>query len=170
RRRARYAARTARGSLPAPGARAAARSRRASACARNEKRGWRRRATRQRRVESPASSQFTPTPRPPVLENLSERLSRIAKTIRGEARLTAANLAKMLAAERQKKPLLVSCDVYRPAAIEQLRTLAGQIGVDFFPSAIGQKPMAIALAALDHAKKHYHDVLLVDTAGRLAID
>jgi len=76
----------------------------------------------------------------------------------------------MLAAERQKKPLLVSCDVYRPAAIEQLRTLAGQIGVDFFPSAIGQKPMAIALAALDHAKKHYHDVLLVDTAGRLAID
>ncbi len=83
---------------------------------------------------------------------------------------TAAKLAKMLAAERQKKPLLVSCDVYRPAAIEQLRTLAGQIGVDFFPSAIGQKPMAIALAALDHAKKHYHDVLLVDTAGRLAID
>ena len=83
---------------------------------------------------------------------------------------TAAKLAKMLMTERKKKPLLVSCDVYRPAAIEQLRTLAGQIGVDFFPSAIGQKPMAIALAALDHAKKHYHDVLLVDTAGRLAID
>jgi len=83
---------------------------------------------------------------------------------------TAAKLAKMLVTERKKKPLLVSCDVYRPAAIEQLRTLAGQIGVDFFPSATGQKPMAIALAALDHARKHYHDVLLVDTAGRLAID
>jgi len=83
---------------------------------------------------------------------------------------TAAKVAKMLVTERKKKPLLVSCDVYRPAAIEQLRTLAGQIGVDFFPSATGQKPMAIALAALDHARKHYHDVLLVDTAGRLAID
>ena len=83
---------------------------------------------------------------------------------------TAAKLAKMLVTERKKKPLLVSCDVYRPAAIEQLRTLAAQIGVDFFPSGTGQKPMAIALAALDHARKHYHDVLLVDTAGRLAID
>ena len=83
---------------------------------------------------------------------------------------TAAKLAKMLMTERKKKPLLVSCDVYRPAAIEQLRILAGQIGVDFFPSAAGQKPVAIALAALDHAKKHYHDVLLVDTAGRLAVD
>ena len=82
---------------------------------------------------------------------------------------TAAKLAKMLMKER-KKPLLVSCDVYRPAAIEQLRTLADQIGADFFPSDAGQKPMAIALAALDHARKHYHDVLLVDTAGRLAID
>jgi len=82
---------------------------------------------------------------------------------------TAAKLAKMLMKER-KKPLLVSCDVYRPAAIEQLGTLAAQIGVDFFPSDAGQMPMAIALAALDHARKHYHDVLLVDTAGRLAID
>ena len=83
---------------------------------------------------------------------------------------TAAKLAKMLAAERQKKPLLVSCDVYRPAAIEQLRTLAAEVAVDFFPSEVGQKPVDIALAALDHARKHYHDVLLVDTAGRLAID
>ena len=83
---------------------------------------------------------------------------------------TAAKLAKMLAAERGKKPLLVSCDVYRPAAIEQLEILARQIGVDFFSSDAGQKPLDIALAALDHARKHYHDVLLVDTAGRLAID
>jgi signal recognition particle subunit SRP54 len=83
---------------------------------------------------------------------------------------TAAKLARMLATEQKKKPLLASCDVYRPAAIEQLQTLARQIGVDFFPSDAGQKPLAIALAALDYAKKHYHDVLLVDTAGRLAID
>jgi signal recognition particle subunit SRP54 len=83
---------------------------------------------------------------------------------------TAAKLAKMLVTEQKKKPLLVSCDVYRPAAIEQLRMLAAQIGVDFFPSDAGQKPLAIALAALDHARKHYQDVLLVDTAGRLAID
>jgi signal recognition particle subunit SRP54 len=83
---------------------------------------------------------------------------------------TAAKLARMLATEWKKKPLLASCDVYRPAAIEQLQSLARQIGVDFFPSDAGQKPLAIALAALDYAKKHYHDVLLVDTAGRLAID
>ncbi len=83
---------------------------------------------------------------------------------------TAAKLAKLLSTEQRRKPLLVSCDVYRPAAVEQLRTLAAQIGVDFFPSETGQKPLAIALAALDHARKHYHDVLLVDTAGRLSID
>jgi signal recognition particle subunit SRP54 len=83
---------------------------------------------------------------------------------------TAAKLARMLAEERGKKPLLVSCDIYRPAAIEQLKTLAAQIGVDFFASDAAQAPVDIALAALDHAKKHYHDVLIVDTAGRLAID
>ena len=82
---------------------------------------------------------------------------------------TAAKLAKMLVTEK-KKPLLVSCDVYRPAAIAQLKTLATQIGVDFFPSEAGQKPVEIALAALGHARTHYHDVLLADTAGRLAID
>jgi len=83
---------------------------------------------------------------------------------------TAAKLAKLLTEERGKKPLLVSCDVYRPAAIDQLQALARQIGVDFFPSHAGDKPLAIALAALDHARTHYHDVLIVDTAGRLAID
>jgi len=82
---------------------------------------------------------------------------------------TAAKLAKMLAAEK-RKPLLVSCDVYRPAAIEQLKALATQVGVDFFPSDPGQKPVEIALAALGHARTHYHDVLVADTAGRLAID
>ena len=82
---------------------------------------------------------------------------------------TAAKLARLLATEQKRKPLLVSCDVYRPAAIEQLKLLAAQIGVDFFPSDAGQKPVDIALAALDYARKHYYDVLIADTAGRLAI-
>ena len=82
---------------------------------------------------------------------------------------TSGKLAKFLA-EQKKKPLLASCDVYRPAAIEQLRTIAGQLNVDFFESAPGQQPLAIGLAALDYARKHYNDVLIVDTAGRLAID
>jgi signal recognition particle subunit SRP54 len=82
---------------------------------------------------------------------------------------TSGKLAKFLA-EQKKKPLLASCDVYRPAAIEQLRTIATQLEVDFFESAPGQKPLEIALAALDYAKRHYNDVLIVDTAGRLAID
>jgi len=83
---------------------------------------------------------------------------------------TTGKLAKLLIEDYKKKPLLVSCDVYRPAAIEQLATLAGQAGADFFPSAPGEKPLDIARTALDHARRHYHDVLLVDTAGRLAID
>jgi len=83
---------------------------------------------------------------------------------------TAAKLARLLKETIGRKPLLVSCDVYRPAAIEQLATLAGQIGVDVFPSRAGEKPLAIAVAALDHARKHYNDALIVDTAGRLAID
>jgi signal recognition particle subunit SRP54 len=64
----------------------------------------------------------------------------------------------------------VSADVYRPAAIEQLRTLATQVDADFFPSAVGERPVAIVEGALDWARRHYHDVLIVDTAGRLAID
>jgi signal recognition particle subunit SRP54 len=83
---------------------------------------------------------------------------------------TSGKLAKLLRDQQKKKVLLVSCDVYRPAAIEQLRTLAQQLGIDFFASDISQKPQDIALAAHDYAKKHYHDVLIVDTAGRLAID
>jgi len=83
---------------------------------------------------------------------------------------TAAKLARLLAVERKKKPLLVSCDVHRPAAIEQLEVLARQIGVDFFASNAGQKPLEIARAALDHARRHFHDVLVVDTAGRLTVD
>ena len=83
---------------------------------------------------------------------------------------TSAKLAKLLIEEYRKKVLLVSCDVYRPAAIEQLRTLAAQVGADFFPSHTGEKPGDIARGALDYARKHYQDVVIVDTAGRLAID
>ena len=82
---------------------------------------------------------------------------------------TSGKLAKLLL-EQKKKVLLVSCDVYRPAAIEQLKLLAAQVGVDFFPSDGTQKPVDIANAALQYAKSHYQDVLIVDTAGRLAID
>jgi signal recognition particle subunit SRP54 len=83
---------------------------------------------------------------------------------------TTAKLAKHLIERRKKKVLTVSADVYRPAAIEQLKTVTKQAGAEWFPSAPDQKPRDIALAALDYAKKHYCDVLLVDTAGRLAID
>ena len=82
---------------------------------------------------------------------------------------TSGKLAKLLL-EQKKKVLLVSCDVYRPAAIEQLATLARQVGADLFASTPDQKPEDIAAAALDYARKHYHDVLIVDTAGRLAVD
>ncbi|MDR1227602.1 MAG: signal recognition particle protein [Azoarcus sp.] len=83
---------------------------------------------------------------------------------------TTGKLARLLREEQKKKVLAVSADVYRPAAIEQLKTVAAQAGVDFFPSDAGQRPVDIALAALDFARKHHHEVLLVDTAGRLAID
>jgi signal recognition particle subunit SRP54 len=83
---------------------------------------------------------------------------------------TTAKLAKHLIEKRRKKVLTVSGDVYRPAAIEQLKTVTAQAGAEWFPSTPDQKPVAIALAALDYARKHFFDVLLVDTAGRLAID
>jgi signal recognition particle subunit SRP54 len=83
---------------------------------------------------------------------------------------TSGKLARLLREEMRKKVLLVSCDVYRPAAIDQLRTLAAQLGVDFFASTADQKPVAIAESAVDYARRHYYDVVIVDTAGRLAID
>jgi len=83
---------------------------------------------------------------------------------------TTAKLAKHLIDKRKKKVLTVSADVYRPAAIEQLRVVTQQAGAEWFASSADDKPVAIVLAALDYARKHYFDVLLVDTAGRLAID
>ncbi len=83
---------------------------------------------------------------------------------------TVGKLAKFLREKQKKKVLVVSCDVYRPAAIEQLKTVAAQAEVDFFASTTSEKPVDIARSAVDWAKRHYHDILLVDTAGRLSID
>ena len=83
---------------------------------------------------------------------------------------TVAKLAKHLKEKRKKKVMVVSADVYRPAAIEQLQTLAGQVGAIFFPSDASQKPEAIVKAAIDEARKTFADVLIVDTAGRTSID
>jgi signal recognition particle subunit SRP54 len=83
---------------------------------------------------------------------------------------TVAKLARLLQQREKKKTLLVSCDIYRPAAIEQLKTLASQVGAEFYPSTTEQDPAMIATAAIDHARKQHIDVVLVDTAGRLHID
>jgi len=91
--------------------------------------------------------------------------------LQGSGKTTSSGkLARLLKEQMRKKVLLVSTDVYRPAAIDQLRTLAQQVGADFFDAAPGQAPVAIARGAVGFAKTHFHDVLIVDTAGRLAID
>ncbi|MEY4013370.1 MAG: signal recognition particle protein [Pseudomonadota bacterium] len=83
---------------------------------------------------------------------------------------TVGKLARWLTQTHKKKVLTVSCDVYRPAAIEQLRLVTEQAGADWFPSQSSDQPIRIAQEAVQWAKRHFHDVLLVDTAGRLAID
>jgi len=91
--------------------------------------------------------------------------------LQGSGKTTSSGkLARLLKEQMRKKVLLASTDVYRPAAIDQLRTLAQQVGVDFFEAQTGQAPVAIAQAAAAYARTHYHDVLIVDTAGRLTID
>jgi signal recognition particle subunit SRP54 len=91
--------------------------------------------------------------------------------LQGAGKTTSvAKLARLLKEDLKKKVLLVSCDVYRPAAIAQLQTLAGQVGAEFYPSNAGEQPLDIAANALDWARKHYCDVVIIDTAGRLAID
>jgi signal recognition particle subunit SRP54 len=82
---------------------------------------------------------------------------------------TSGKLARLLVAEK-KKVALVSCDVYRPAAIEQLKTVAAQAGAEFIASSVGEKPLDIARRAVEYARSHYQDVLIIDSAGRLAID
>src|SRR5580765_8279337 len=83
---------------------------------------------------------------------------------------TVGKLAKYLRENKKKKVLTVSTDVYRPAAIDQLETVTNHAGADFFPARTTDKPVDIALAALDYAKRHFHEVLIIDTAGRLGID
>ncbi|MBX9917453.1 MAG: signal recognition particle protein [Nitrosomonas sp.] len=91
--------------------------------------------------------------------------------LQGAGKTTSSGkLAKWLMEHKKKKVLLVSCDIYRPAAIHQLELLAQQTGADFFPVKDGQKPGEIGAAALDFARKHHHEVMIVDTAGRLGID
>ncbi len=91
--------------------------------------------------------------------------------LQGSGKTTStAKLARWLK-ERQKKTVLVaSCDIYRPAAIEQLQTLAREVGAEFFPSSADQDPVAIALAAVEQARRRVIDVVIIDTAGRLHID
>ncbi len=83
---------------------------------------------------------------------------------------TVGKLAKFLREQNKKKVLTVSADIYRPAAIAQLKAVAEQAGADFYPTQTADDPVAIVRAALDHAKRHYHEVLIIDTAGRLGID
>lgn len=91
--------------------------------------------------------------------------------LQGAGKTTSSGkLAKWLMAQKKKKVMLVSCDIYRPAAIEQLELLAKQTGAEFFPVQTGQRPVQICTAAMDYARKHHLDVVIVDTAGRLGID
>jgi signal recognition particle subunit SRP54 len=90
--------------------------------------------------------------------------------LQGSGKTTTTGKLALLLKGEKKKVALVSADVYRPAAIEQLKTVAGQAGAEFVPSATGEKPIDIARRAVDYARTHYMDVLIVDTAGRLAID
>ena len=91
--------------------------------------------------------------------------------LQGSGKTTStAKLARWLKEKRNKSVLVTSCDIYRPAAIEQLRTLADEVGAVFFPSQTDQDPVAIANAAVEQARKQHLDVVIVDTAGRLHID
>jgi signal recognition particle subunit SRP54 len=83
---------------------------------------------------------------------------------------TAAKLARHLIERQRRTPLLASTDVYRPAAMTQLARLAAQVGADYFAPPPGAGPVAIAAAAVEHARRHQHDVLIVDTAGRQHVD
>src|SRR5438067_8788427 len=111
----------------------------------------------------PEASQLSFAQQPPAII-LMAGLQGVGKTT------TTGKLAKYLKDQKKKKVLTVSADVYRPAAIAQLESVTRQVGADFFPSTANDKPVDIARNALDWARRHYHDVLIIDTAGRLAID
>lgn len=109
------------------------------------------------------NSRLNLTTRPPAVVLLAG-LQGAGKTT------TAAKLARYLQEREKKRVLLVSADIYRPAAIDQLQTLATEVAAGFFPSHPDQQPVAIVEGALDHARKQFFDVVIVDTAGRLHID
>ena len=111
----------------------------------------------------PEASQLSFAQQPPAVI-LMAGLQGVGKTT------TTGKLAKYLKEQKKKKVLTVSVDVYRPAAIAQLESVTKQVGADFFPSTASDKPVDIAKNAVDWARRHYHDVVIVDTAGRLAID
>jgi len=111
----------------------------------------------------PEATQMSFAQQPPAII-LMAGLQGVGKTT------TTGKLAKYLKEQKKKKVLTVSADVYRPAAIAQLESVTKQVGADFFPSTANDKPVDIARNALDWARKHYHDVLIIDTAGRLGID
>ncbi|MBO6005535.1 MAG: signal recognition particle protein, partial [Paludibacteraceae bacterium] len=91
--------------------------------------------------------------------------------LQGSGKTTfSGKLANMLKTKKGKNPLLVACDVYRPAAIEQLKVVGGQIGVAVYSDENQKDPLAIATAAVDEAKRKGNDVVIIDTAGRLAVD
>ena len=91
--------------------------------------------------------------------------------LQGAGKTTSvAKLGRYLREREKKKVLVVSTDVYRPAAIDQLETLAKEVDVEFFPATVDQRPIDIAAAAVQHARIQFHDVVLVDTAGRLHVD
>ncbi|MBK1655352.1 signal recognition particle protein [Allochromatium vinosum] len=91
--------------------------------------------------------------------------------LQGSGKTTSvAKLARWLQEKQKKSVMVVSCDVYRPAAIEQLRTVAGEVGAEFCPSQGDEDPVHIAQRALESARKRFKDVLIVDTAGRLHVD
>ncbi len=115
------------------------------------------------RIMGEANDALNLSARPPVVVMVAG--------LQGAGKTTSvAKLARWLKERQDKKVLVVSCDVYRPAAIDQLKTLAADVGVEFFPSTVNDDPVQIAQSALDHARKHFFDVLLVDTAGRMHVD
>ncbi|TVR63249.1 MAG: signal recognition particle protein [Candidatus Competibacteraceae bacterium] len=115
------------------------------------------------RVMGEANAELNLRAQPPVVVLMAG--------LQGSGKTTSvAKLARWLKERQDKKVLVVSCDVYRPAAIEQLSRLAGEVGAECFPSTPDQTPEAIARQALEHARRHGVDVLIVDTAGRLHVD
>ncbi|VAX03433.1 Signal recognition particle protein Ffh, partial [hydrothermal vent metagenome] len=115
------------------------------------------------KVMGEANEELDLTTRPPAVILMAG--------LQGSGKTTSvAKLSRWLKERKKKSVMVASADVYRPAAIEQLKTLAAEVDVEFFPSDPSQKPLSIAQNALDQARKQAMDVLIIDTAGRLAID